>query len=146
MPPSRSARCRTATRRSTSSRLRSKPARTCLATSTSSATRRPPSRVSSARAATRCRRAPARTRWAPCPARAGARTADRARPGDGASACLLPIERALAPDVDVGHEQDHQEDGELSEAEPGELMENDSERIQEDDLDVEDDEEHRRQV
>src|SRR5215510_14055190 len=145
-PPSRSARCRSAQKRSTSSRSRSKRGRTCPATSTSSATRRPLSRASSARAGTRCRRALARTRSAPCPARAGAPTAGRARPGDATSACLLPVEGPLAPDVDVGDHQDQEEHGELGEAEPGELMENDTKRIQEDDLDVEDDEEHRRQV
>src|ERR1700756_625713 len=97
--------------------------RTCPATSTSSATRRPPSQASTARAATRCRRAPARTRSAPCPARAGARTAGRARPGDATPAGLLPVEGPLAPDVHVGDQQDHQKDCELREAEPGELVE-----------------------
>src|SRR6185437_8530840 len=80
------------------------------------------------------------------PARAVAPTAGRARPGGATSADLLPLERALAPDVDVRNQQDQQEEGELREAEPRELVQDDTERIQEDDLNVEDDEEHRRQV
>src|SRR5206468_2773013 len=57
-----------------------------------------------------------------------------------------PVERALPPDVDVGDEEDEDEEGELREAEPAERVELDGERVEEDDLDVEDDEEHRRQV
>src|SRR5207253_2688330 len=54
--------------------------------------------------------------------------------------------RSLPPDIDVGERQDHEEEAELEEPEPRELVEDDSERVEEDDLDVEDDEEHRGQV
>src|SRR3954465_5732058 len=65
---------------------------------------------------------------------------------DIASDVSSPVERSLAPDVDVGDREDDYEKEELDEAEPRELVEDHSERIQEDDLDIEDDEEHRRQV
>ena len=39
------------------------------------------------------------------------------------SVALLPLESALAPDVHVRNQQDHEEEGELGEPEPGELME-----------------------
>src|SRR5262249_1353159 len=141
-PPSRIARCRSARRRSTSSRSRSTQARTCRATSTSSAPRRRPSRAWSARPCARATRAPPRTCRAPCPPRAPAPSGGRAR----RAACLAPLERPLAPDVDVGEREDAEEDEELEEAEPRELVEDHGERVEEHDLDVEEDEEHRRQV
>src|SRR5262249_18458267 len=57
-----------------------------------------------------------------------------------------PLERSLPPDVDVGERQDDEEEPELREPEPAELVVDDRERVEEHDLDVEDDEEHRRQV
>src|SRR5262249_54874975 len=142
MPPSRSARCRSATRRSTSSRSRSTRGRTCPATSTSSAPTRPPWRASSAPPCARATRAPPRTSPGPAPPSAPARSAGRAR----RVACLAPLQRPLAPDVDVREQQDAEEDEELEEPEPRELVEDHGERVEEDDLDVEEDEQHRRQV
>src|SRR5437660_3534141 len=136
--PCSSARCRSATRRSTSSRSRSRRGRTCPATSTSSAPRRPPSRTSSARRHAPSPRPRARMRPVPCPARGPARTGGRSRGG----VLLLPLEGALPPDVHVRHHQDHDEEEELQESEPGELMQDHRQRIQEDDLGVEDDEAH----
>src|SRR5205085_2381946 len=92
-----------------------------------SAPTRPPSRASSGRPRAPSPRPPARRRWAPSSARAAARTSGR-DPADG----LLPLERALPPDVDVRDHQDRDEEEELDEAEPGELVEDDRERIQED--------------
>src|SRR5262249_45157982 len=138
----RSARCRSATRRSTSSRSRSTRGRTYPATSTSSAPRQPPWRAWSSRPCARATKAPPRTCRAPCPPRARAPSAGRARP----AASLAPLERPLAPDVDVGEQQDAEEDQELGEPEPRELVEDHGQRVEEDDLDVEEDEEHRRQV
>src|SRR5205807_1710197 len=140
-PPSRSARCRNARRRSTSSRSRSMRARTCRATSTSSAPRRPPSRASSSRPPAPSRRPRSRRRPAPSSASATALIGGR-----DPAAALLPLERALPPHVHVRDDEDDDEEQELDESEPGEGVQDDRERIQEDDLDVEDDEEHRRQV
>src|SRR5581483_11610363 len=58
----------------------------------------------------------------------------------------LPLQRAFLPDEDVGDEQDEDEEGELREAEPAERVELHGERIEKDDLDVEDDEQHRGEV
>src|SRR3954471_19434773 len=76
----------------------------------------------------------------PSSARAGVPTGARGRGGG------LPLERALPPDVDIGDEEDEHEEGELGESEPAEGVELYGERVEEDDLDVEDDEEHRREV
>src|SRR6266508_5796258 len=59
---------------------------------------------------------------------------------------LLPIKAPFAPDMRQRDEQDAHEDEHLDEAEPLELVEGDRPRVEEDRLDVEDDEEHRRQV
>src|SRR5206468_6056328 len=125
-------------RRSTSSRSRSRRARRCPARWSCPAPRRPPSRRSSAPTCPRGSRSPARTRRGPCRPRALALSSTRGP--------LVPLERPLPPDVDVGDREDHQEEEELHEAEPGELVEDHRERVEEDNLDVEDDEEHRREV
>src|SRR5688572_30482110 len=82
------------------------------------------------------------------PAFASGRFEARERSTDLSSAtrCSFPLERALAPDVDVGDGENGDEDQELDETEPAQLLEHDRERVEEDDLDVEEDEEHRRQV
>src|SRR4029078_2623300 len=117
----------------------------CPARWSSTATRRRPSRPSSGRAAPRGRPAPPRRSPPPCPPTSRAPSAARSRPG--ASACgSPPLERSLPPDVAVGQGGDEDEEKELDEAERRELVEDHRQRIQEDDLDVEDDEEHRRQV
>src|SRR6266852_7410000 len=64
----------------------------------------------------------------------------------GSATVASPLEGTLAPDVDVGHEQDDDEERELDEPEPAERVELHGERVQEHDLDVEDDEKHRREV
>src|SRR4029079_1282402 len=107
----------------------------------SSAPTRPPSRASSGpRAAPDLRLRPRTS--TPSSASAAARCSGRTR----AAVSLAPLERSLPPDVDVGDEQDDQEDEELEEPEPRELVEDHGERVEKDDLDVEQDEEHRRQV
>src|SRR5206468_1485952 len=53
---------------------------------------------------------------------------------------------SLPPDVDVREREDRDEEEKLDEAVPRELVEDHGERIQEDDLDVEEDEQHRREV
>src|SRR6266498_5132729 len=88
-------------------------------------------------------RPPARTRRGLSSATAGARTATRSR---AAVPSLLPLERSFPPDIHVRNHEDRNEEEELEEAEPRELVEDDGQRIQEHDLDVEDDEEHCRQV
>src|SRR5207244_3654559 len=142
-PPSRSARCHSARRRSTSSRSHNRQARTCPATSTSSAPTQRPSRAWSGRRLAPSPRPLARTPLAPSSARADVRIGARSR---AACPSLLPLQRSLPPDVDVRDHEDRDEEEELEEAEPGKLVEDDGQRIQKDDLDVEDDEEHRRQV
>src|SRR5450759_3087507 len=64
----------------------------------------------------------------------------------GRAALLVPIETSLAPDVSEGDEQDAHEDKHLDEAEPLELPHDHRPRVEEHSLDVEDDEEHRREV
>ena len=59
---------------------------------------------------------------------------------------LSPLERPLLPDVDVGDGEDDDEEPELRYREPPDLLEDDGDRIEEHDLDIEDDEEHGRQV
>src|ERR1700739_3809084 len=59
---------------------------------------------------------------------------------------LIPLQPAATPDVDVGDKHRGYERDHLPQAKPPELVEIDSPRVQEDDLDVEDDEQHRRQV
>src|SRR3954451_16412662 len=58
----------------------------------------------------------------------------------------MPLERSLPPDVHVRDYENHDEEQELEEPEPRELMEDHRERVEKHDLDVEDDEQHRRQV
>ena len=70
------------------------------------------------------------------------RLAARAR----AAACLPPFERSLPPDVDVGERRMIRKTRNSTNPNHAELVEDHGERIQEDDLDVEEDEEHRRQV
>src|SRR5262245_20658960 len=53
----------------------------------------------------------------------------------------VPLERALAPDVDEPEREDEEEDHHLDEPEDAEPAEQERPRIEEDDLDVEDDEE-----
>src|SRR4029077_1394452 len=59
---------------------------------------------------------------------------------------LLPIQASFAPDVGEGDEQDAHEHQHLDEAEPLELLQEHRPWIEEDRFDVEDDEEHRRQI
>src|SRR5215469_2987868 len=59
---------------------------------------------------------------------------------------LIPLQPAAAPDVGVGDEHRDDERDHLHQAEDPELVEVDGPRIQEDDLDVEDDEQHGREV
>src|SRR5215211_5945408 len=142
MPPYRTGRCRNAARRLPSSRSRSTRGRTCRATSTSIAPTAAPSRASSSSAPARGRRAPARTRSA----RGASAAAPSSGRGRGGAAASPPLECPLPPNVDVRDAEDHQEEEELEEAEPPELVEDHCQRIQEDDLDVEEDEQHRREV
>jgi len=58
----------------------------------------------------------------------------------------VPVESSLPPDIDVRHGEDCDEHEELSEPEPPEGIELHRERVQKDDLDVEQDEEDRGQV
>ena len=58
----------------------------------------------------------------------------------------LPFERSSSPDVDERHEQQRDEDDRLDEREDPERLELHGDRVEEDDLDVEQDEEHRDQV
>src|SRR5712691_6733808 len=53
---------------------------------------------------------------------------------------LIPVEAALLPDVDVGHEHERDEQGHLDKAEEPQLPERHRPREKEDRLDVEDDE------
>ena len=131
-----------ARRRSTSSRSRSRRARTCPATSTSSAPRRRPWRAWSARPSARGSRPRPRTSPGPSSARAGARSCSpESRSGFSSAIPALPCARCRRR-----REQDDEEDQELEEPEPRELVEDHGERVEEDDLDVEEDEEHRREV
>ena len=73
------------------------------------------------------------------------------RAGDTTSRRLIsfgrtPIERAVADQVDEGLEHGDREDHRRAEAEATEITERDGVREEEDDLDVEDDEDHRDQV
>src|SRR6478672_5780871 len=58
----------------------------------------------------------------------------------------VPLQSAAAPHVGVGDEDRADEQDHLDEAEQPELVERDGPGVEEDDLDVEDDEEHRGQV
>src|SRR4051812_25451274 len=58
----------------------------------------------------------------------------------------VPLESAAPPHVGVDDEDGEDEHDHLDEAEHAELVEGHRPRVEEDDLDVEDDEEHRRQV
>src|SRR3954447_12536220 len=60
--------------------------------------------------------------------------------------CSLPLEPAAAPDVGVGDEDGHDEYGHLDQAEDPERVVGDRPRVEKDDLDVENDEQHRGQV
>src|SRR5262245_50213912 len=57
-----------------------------------------------------------------------------------------PVEHALAPDIDVPGEQQSEEEHNLNEARPSELAQRHRPRIEERDLDVEEQENHRDQV
>src|SRR4029079_5364309 len=57
-----------------------------------------------------------------------------------------PVEDALAPDVDVAGEQDQEEDDQLDEAGPAQLAQRHRPRIEERDLDVEEQEDHRDEI
>src|SRR5215210_997034 len=59
---------------------------------------------------------------------------------------LVPFQPAATPDVGVRDEHGEDEQRHLDEPEQAELPEGDGPRVEEDDLDVEDDEEHRGQV
>ena len=59
---------------------------------------------------------------------------------------LSPFERSSPPHVDEGHEEQRDEDDRLDEGEGPERAQLDRDRVEEDDLDVEEDEEHRDQV
>src|SRR5919107_4848713 len=59
---------------------------------------------------------------------------------------LVPLESATAPHVGVGDEDRGDEDDHLDQPEHAQRVVGDGPRVEEDDLDVEDDEEHRRQV
>src|SRR5919197_6326808 len=58
---------------------------------------------------------------------------------------LVPIQAAAAPHVGVGDEHGDDEQDDLDQPEQAERLVGDGVRVQEDDLDVEDDEQHRRQ-
>src|SRR3954453_24110487 len=59
---------------------------------------------------------------------------------------LAPLERAPSPDVHEGDDEEGDEDDGLDEGEGPELAQLDRDRVEEDDLDVEQDEQHRDQV
>src|SRR6185437_16778260 len=63
-----------------------------------------------------------------------------------AQPALIPFQAAAPPYVDVGDEDGNDEGDHLDQAERPEVVEGDRPRVQEDDLDIEDDEEHRGQV
>src|ERR1700694_4347014 len=117
-PPSRTARCRRSRWPYESSRWRSRRGRTEAAT---------PSCHDPSRSA-------CRAWWSGC-----SDPSTRLR-------LLVPLQASLAPDVREGDEQDAHEHEHLDEAEPLELAEEHCPRVEEDGLDVEDDEQHRRQV
>src|SRR5437764_124906 len=58
----------------------------------------------------------------------------------------VPLESAATPDIGVDDEHREDEQDHLDQTEHAELVERDRPRVEEDDLDVEDDEQHRRQV
>src|SRR5512145_380756 len=58
----------------------------------------------------------------------------------------VPLEPAAAPDIGVGDEHGDDEEHHLDQCEQAELVEGHRERVEEDALNVEDDEEHRGQV
>src|SRR5690625_4880190 len=76
------------------------------------------------------------------PARAHAGTRARAVPPFES----VPVQTSTAPLVDEGHADQHQEAQHREETENAQLIKVHRPRVQEDDLDVEDDERHRRQV
>src|SRR5207237_3833192 len=106
--------------------------------------RRTPSSRSRSR---RARTAPARPSW-PGPSRRACPPwwSGSCRPGPRRASPLLPLEASLAPDVGQRDEEDADEDEHLDHPVPAELVEDDGPGVEEDRLDVEDDEEHRRQV
>src|SRR5262245_23644447 len=59
---------------------------------------------------------------------------------------VTPVEDALAPHVDVAGEQEQEEDDQLEEADPAEFAQRERPGIEERDLDVEQQEDHRHQV
>src|SRR5262245_60878152 len=64
----------------------------------------------------------------------------------GTSNRRAPIERALAPHVDIADEKDQKEGEDLKEPRPAETAEGERPRIEERDLDVEEQEDHRHQI
>src|SRR5699024_6056765 len=56
---------------------------------------------------------------------------------------LVPFQTSSTPHIAVGDEDRHDENAHLDETEPAKKVEFNRERIQENDLDVEDDEQHR---
>src|SRR4051794_17395058 len=62
------------------------------------------------------------------------------------SVLVAPVEDALPPDVHVAGEQDQEEENQLDEARPPQLAQRERPRIEERDLDVEQEEDHRDQV
>src|SRR4051794_18361975 len=59
---------------------------------------------------------------------------------------LAPVERALAPDVDVAGKQERHEKDHLHKPRPAQLPQGHRPRIEEGDLDVEEQEDHRHEV
>src|SRR3954462_10039385 len=65
---------------------------------------------------------------------------------DSSPTVRTPIERAFAPDIDVAGEQERHEQQHLDETVPAEIAQRHRPRIEEGDLDVEQQEDHRHQV
>src|SRR5262245_4474237 len=59
---------------------------------------------------------------------------------------VTPVENPLAPDVDIAGGQDGKKDNKLNESGPAQLPQRHGERIEEGNLDVEQQEDHRHQV
>src|SRR5215468_9779836 len=69
------------------------------------------------------------------------------RTGISASSPIVaPVERALAPDVDVARQQERHEEQHLHESVPAEIAQRHRPRIQKRDLDVEQEKDHRDEI